>query len=237
MSDSPVSLITGASRGIGEAIAIKLATEGHALALCGRDEARLRALTLKIKEMGNNVEFYCVDVTDPFSVIQTVDVIQSEFGRIDNLVNNAGLGIFKKFTESSLNEFKNQMDVNMYGVYSFTRAVVDGMITRKEGSIINVVSMAGKDGFVSGTMYCATKHAVIGFSKSLMLELREYNIRVSSIRPGSTHTEMMADAPIRAINMNTILQPEDVAEVVSTVIKLPIEANVSELEIRPTNPK
>ena len=95
MSDSPVSLITGASRGIGEAIAIKLATEGHALALCGRDEARLRALTLKIKEMGNNVEFYCVDVTDPFSVIQTVDVIQSEFGRIDNLVNNAGLGIFK----------------------------------------------------------------------------------------------------------------------------------------------
>ena len=127
------------------------------MALCGRDEARLRALTLKIKEMGNNVEFYCVDVTDPFSVIQTVDVIQSEFGRIDNLVNNAGLGIFKKFTESSLNEFKNQMDVNMYGVYSFTRAVVDGMITRKEGSIINVVSMAGKDGFVSGTMYCATK--------------------------------------------------------------------------------
>lgn len=187
--------------------------------------------------MGNNVEFYCVDVTNAFSVIQKVDVINAQFGKIDNLINNAGIAIFKKFTDSSLNEFKKQMEVNVYGVFSFTRAVVDSMITRQHGSIINIASLAGKNGFEYGTMYSATKHAVIGFTKSLLIELRKYNIRVSAICPGSVQTEMIEDAPFRAVNMSTLLQPEDIAEIVAIALKLPIEANMTEVDIRATNPK
>lgn len=237
MQTNQVSLITGASRGIGEAIALKLAGEGHSLALCGRDETRLRNLTLKIKEMGNEVEFYCVDVTDAVSVIQTVDVIKSQFGKIDNLINNAGVGVFKKFVDTSLNELKKQMDVNLYGVYSFTRAVIEDMIARKSGMILNVSSMAGKNGFVYGTTYAATKHALMGFSRSLMLEVREHNVRVAVVCPGTVETDMVSDAPFKPMNNSTILQSEDIADVVATIIKLPPQAMVHEVEIRPTNPR
>ncbi|RMD49738.1 MAG: SDR family NAD(P)-dependent oxidoreductase, partial [Ignavibacteria bacterium] len=151
--------------------------------------------------------------------------------------NNAGVAVFKKFMDSSLEEFKMQMNTNVYGIYNFTKAVSTNMIENKKGTIINISSLAGKNGFVYGTMYAATKHAVMGFTRSLMLELREYNIRVVAVCPGSVMTDMISNAPVKPSNPDKILAPEDVASTVKSIIELPDRANISELEIRPTNPK
>jgi 3-oxoacyl-[acyl-carrier protein] reductase len=165
-----------------------------------------------------------------------VNHIIKTHGKVDHLINNAGMGILKKLVDSTLDEFKQQMDVNLYGVYNFTKAVLPNMIKNRSGSIINISSLAGKNAFVGGTMYGATKHGLMGFTKSLMLEVREYNIRVAAICPGSVDTSFN---PNRAVipEKKDILLSEDVAETVALVIKMPIRAMVSEIDIRPTNPK
>lgn len=232
-----VAIITGASRGIGEAIAKRLASEGMITALFGRDVSKLDSVKNSIIKSGGEAISFTGDVTDKEFVHNSVNDILNEFGKIDHLINNAGLAILKKFVDSDLDEFKQQMEVNVYGIYNFTKAVISGMIENKNGSVINISSLAGKNGFVHGSMYSATKHAVMGFSKSLMMEVRDYNIRVAAVCPGSVATEMIANTPIQPKDNLKVLQPEDVAEVVSTVIKLPVRALVSEIEIRPTNPK
>jgi short-subunit dehydrogenase len=138
--------------------------------------------------------------------------------------------------ESNLEDFKKQINVNLYGIYNFTKAVVDKMIERRRGSIINIASLAGKNSFVGGTMYSASKHAVLGFTRSLMLELREFNIRVAAVCPGSVATEFFG-GPGRHPNHDKILKAEDVADSVMAILKLPVSALLSEIDLRPTNPK
>jgi len=231
-----VVIVTGASRGIGKAITLRLFSEGYKVAAFGRDLAKLELLKAEIKD-SEKFKIFSGDVTDSEFVTSSVKQIEEEWGKVDHLINNAGLAIFRKFVDSDLESFKAQMDVNMYGVYNFSKAVVDGMISRNSGSIITISSLAGKNGFNYGTMYSATKHAVMGFSRSLMLELREYNIRVGTVCPGSVDTDMITGTPIEPGDASKILSSEDVAEVVSAMLKLPPRALVSELEIRPTNPK
>lgn len=231
-----VVLVTGAARGIGRAIAIKLYNDGYRIAAFSRNIELLQELAAGLNDP-DNFKIFAGDATDTQFVQNSVAEIENIWGGIDHLINNAGMAIFKKFVDSSLEDFKAQMDVNMYGVYNFTKAVVDGMIANKAGSIFTVSSLAGKNGFVHGTMYAATKHAVMGFSRSLMLELRDYNIRVGTICPGSVDTEMISNTPIEPKNIDKILTGEDVAEIISTMIKLPPRAMVSEIEVRPTNPK
>lgn len=128
------------------------------------------------------------------------------------------------------------MQTNMVGVFNFTKAVLNNMIENQSGAIINISSLAGKSGFVGGSTYAATKHAVMGFTRSLLLEIRKYNIKVCAVCPGSVSTDMIANSQLHSKNFSRILQPQDVAEVVNTVINLPIHATISEIEIRPTNP-
>ncbi len=136
----------------------------------------------------------------------------------------------------TLDDFKKQVDVNLYGVYNFSKAVLNGMIQNKSGAIINIASLAGKNSFPTGTMYSATKHAVLGFTRSLMLEVREYNIRVAAICPGSVNTEFFDNTHMTP-NTAKILQSDDVAETVLAILKLPVHALISEVDIRPRNPK
>ena len=213
MADRDVSLITGSSKGIGKAIALMLAKENHNVMLFGRDINALNEVQTQVKNLGVESEL-------------------KKYGKIDHLINNAGIGILKKLVDSTQDEFKRQIDVNLIGVYNFTKCVVDNMIERKSGSIINIASLAGKNSFVGGTMYSATKHALLGFTRSLMLELRGYNIRVAAVCPGSVSTEFNpAHDPKRKI-----LQADDVAETVSLILKLPPRALASEIDLRPTNP-
>lgn len=232
-----VSIVTGASKGIGRAIALKLAKEGHTLSLFGRNENELKSLSEEINKLGNESISFSGDVLDKYFVNKSVEETLQKFGQVDNLINNAGIGIFKKFIDSELEEFQRQVDTNVYGIYNFTKAVLQNMMDKKSGTIINIASLAGKNAFIGGTMYSATKHAVLGFTKSLMLEVREYNIKVSAVCPGSVATDFNSGAHKDPDRIGKILTPDDIADAVSLIINLPISANLSELDLRPTNPK
>lgn len=236
MGKRNLTIITGASRGIGKAIAIRLAKEGHDLMLFGRDKSALENVYEVVKKFEINTEIFLGDAADEVFVRNSVNLIISKYGTVHNLINNAGIGILKKFVDSNLNEFKKQIDVNLYGVYNFTKAVINHMIEKRDGAIINISSLAGKNGFIGGSMYGATKHALMGFTKSLFLEVREYNIRVAAICPGSVDTDFNPNRDYNPLK-DKILTPEDIAESVLTVLKLPARALISELDIRPTNPK
>jgi 3-oxoacyl-[acyl-carrier protein] reductase len=235
--DREVSLVTGAGRGIGKAIAIRLARENHNIVLISRTESELVKVKKEIESLGMESIYFVGDVADEKFAASTVGEVLNKYEKIDHLINNAGIGIIKKFTDSTLDEFKLQVNTNLYGVYNFSKAVLPGMIKRESGSIINISSLAGKNSFVGGTMYSATKHALLGLTKSLMLEVREFNIRVAAICPGSVDTNFGDGSHINPRSVSQILLPEDVAEVVVSVIKLPVRALASEIDLRPTNPK
>lgn len=237
MKERKVTVVTGASRGIGKSIALKLARENHNLAIFGRDESALIRISDEIKSFGVECDYFPGDVRDVDFVNSSIDSISKKYGRVDNIINNAGFGIFKKFVDSSLQEFKDQIDVNLFGVYNFSKALVPLLIKQQSGNIINISSLAGKNSFVGGTMYSSSKFALMGFSRSLMLELREFNIRVVLICPGSVDTEFFVESGHPAPNQDKVLRPEDIADTVSAVINLPTRAMISEVDIRPTNPK
>ncbi|OGU72157.1 MAG: hypothetical protein A2V93_08665 [Ignavibacteria bacterium RBG_16_34_14] len=236
MDDRELALVTGASRGIGKAIALALADEGMDVIIFGRDVKALEKVQSEIKSKNVRCEYFSGDVGDEKFVHMSFKKIIDVYGKIDYLVNNAGMGILKPLTEAKLDEFKEQMNANVYGVFNFSRAVIGDMIKRKKGSIINIVSLAGKNGFIGGTMYGATKHAVLGFTKSLMLEVREYNVRVATICPGSVATEFNSGHNQKK-EIERVLSPEDVAHAVLSIINLPVRAMMSEIDLRPTNPK
>jgi NADP-dependent 3-hydroxy acid dehydrogenase YdfG len=236
MDDKELAVVTGASRGIGKAIAFALADEGMDVIIFGRDVKALEKVQSGIKSKNVRCEYFSGDVGDEKFVHMSIKKIADVYGKIDHLVNNAGMGILKPLTEASLDEFKKQVNANMYGTFNFSRAVVEDMIKRKKGSIVNIVSLAGKNGFSGGTMYGATKHAVLGFTKSLMMEVREHNIRVAAICPGSVSTEF-GTGHNRQKDAAKVLASEDVAHAVLSIINLPVRALISEIDLRPTNPK
>ena len=139
-----VTIVTGASRGIGKGIALRLAKEGHELMLFGRDKTALEKVNKEVRALGVKTEMFLGDAVDPKFVNESVSEIIKTYGRVDHLINNAGMGILKKFVDSNLDEFKKQIDVNLYGVYNFTKAVIDNMIANRTGSIINISSLAGR---------------------------------------------------------------------------------------------
>jgi 3-oxoacyl-[acyl-carrier protein] reductase len=164
-----------------------------------------------------------------------VKAVVTELGPVDTLINNAGIAIIRPLTELSLEQWDATMATNLRSLFLVTRAVLPGMLERKSGIIVNVASLAGKNPLVGGTAYAASKHAVLGFSKSLMLEVRKDGVRVLAICPGSVNT-----APIRNIRSPSregeMLEPEDVAQAILDAVRMSARATVSEIDIRPANP-
>ncbi len=234
MNEREVCIVTGASRGIGKGIALKLADEKKDVMLFGRDIQALEQTQKLVKGKGVEAEYFAGDVGDEEFVNASVKEILNKFGRIDVLVNNAGLGIFKEVVDASLDEFKQQVNANLYGIFNFSKAVLNHMIERKSGAIINIASLAGKNVFAGGAMYSATKHAVRGFTGSLMQEVRKYDIKVAAVFPGSVETDFHSGGSPGSPKK---LMPGDVAETVSLIIKLPQRALASEIDIRPLNPR
>ena len=234
MKRRKVIVVTGATKGIGKAIVKKLASENYNVVLFGRDKNKLVKLKQRLKKMNSDSLLFSGDVSDEKFVKKSMSKVLKYYGKIDGVINNAGVAYFENFVDSNLQQFKTQIDTNVIGVYNFCKVAIPTMIKQKDGAIINIVSMSGKNGFVTGTMYVATKHAVMGFSKSLLLEVRKHNVKVITICPGSVETDMISNAPFRKDNVE-YLKPNDVAEVVLTALKMPRRALVSDLEIRPTN--
>lgn len=236
INDKDLTIVTGGSKGIGYGIARKLAQEGHNVIVFGRDVKDLEKAVNDLKELGAESEYFSGDVSDVEFVNSSIKNIEEKYGKIDHLINNAGLGVFKNLVDADLDDFKKQVNANLYGVFNFSKAVLPGMIKRKSGSVINISSLAGKNFFAGGSMYAATKHGLMGLSKSLMQEVREFNIRVAVVCPGSVDTNFHPEKHPKA-NTDKILHIEDVADTVAAILRLPVRALISEVEIRPNNPK
>jgi 3-oxoacyl-[acyl-carrier protein] reductase len=230
------ALVTGATEGIGRATALALGRAGYRIGVVARTGAKIRSLIEHLKEEGIEAAGAAADVGRPEPVASAVDTLCRALGEIQVLVNNAGVLIAKPFEELTLEDWDATMATNVRSLYLMTRAVLPSMRRRKEGTVVNVASLAGRSGFAGGTAYAASKHAVLGFSRSLMLETRKDNIRVIAICPGSVDTGMLHDQPMLKSDPRRILQPEDVADTIVHSITLPGRALVSELDIRPTNP-
>ena len=230
------ALITGATQGIGRATALALGRAGYRLGLCARTESNVEDLVNELAREGIEAAGAAADVGEPEQATRAVDELIRALGQIDVLVNNAGVLIAKPIEELTLEDWDVTMTTNVRSLYLMTRAVLPSMRRRKSGTIVNVSSLAGRNGFAGGTAYTASKHAVLGFSRSLMLETRKDNIRVIAICPGSVDTGMIRDQTMLKSDPHRILRPADVAETIVHTINLPERALVSELDIRPTNP-
>jgi len=237
MIDKPVVIVTGASQGIGRAIAIKFSREGYAVALTGRNEPNLDQ-TAKIIENDSSQPVYVVpaDLRRVDQIESIVAKTMNSWGRIDVLINNAGIMHLKPFLEISLDEYEEMMNVNVRAVFLLTQRVLPQMISQQSGSIVNVASLAGKNGFKTGTGYGATKFALRGFAASLMMEVREHGIRVITVFPGSVDTPLLNRSP-NSPRRDSMLQVEDVAHAVFSAVTVHPRAMISEIDIRPSNPK
>lgn len=230
------ALVTGATEGIGRAIAFSLGKAGYKVGVCARTRSKVDALLTDLATAGITAAGRACDVGDPAQVAALVAHVTDRLGAVDVLVNNAGIGVIKPFAELTLAEWDGVMATNLRSLYLVTSAVLPGMRERRRGDVVNISSLAGKRGFPGGTAYAASKHAVMGFSESLMLEVRKEGVRVVALCPGSVDTKLIHSQTLFERDPAKILQPEDIASAVLGVLQLPARATISELEIRPSSP-
>ena len=239
MLQNKIAVITGAGKGIGRATAELFLNEGAKVVLATRTKSDLDSFIEEHKDKKENIITVSGDVSEEKIINKIVTDTINEFGTIDILVNNAGFGIFNNMADSKVEDFDAVFNTNVRALYLLTRDFLPYMIKQKSGTIINIASIAGKQGFATGTIYCASKHAVMGLSRALMLEVRQYNIRVIAICPGSVATDFFrpeANTPLTS-SIPSVLHSMDIADSCLYAATLPPNAMVSEIEIRPTNPR
>jgi NAD(P)-dependent dehydrogenase (short-subunit alcohol dehydrogenase family) len=225
-----VALVTGGSRGIGRAIALRLASLGAAVAICGRDTAALQSSEAALRASAV-AAFSCIaDVTRAADAERLAAESQAALGPITILVNNAGIGLFGPAHERTEDEWDRVLDTNLKGVFLVSRAVVPTMIARRKGHILNISSLAGKNTFPNGGLYCASKWGLQGLSGCMAEDLREYGIRVSTVCPGSVATEF---SPTTGRDLSKLLQADDVAHVVEMLVTQGPQSFISEVQMRP----
>jgi 3-oxoacyl-[acyl-carrier protein] reductase len=224
-----VALVTGASRGIGRAIAARLARDGHEIVAAARDRAELETLSAEVAAAGGRCRPVVLDVADAGAVSAALATLD-----VDVLVNNAGIGMLKPFIDTTPEEWHRMIGVNVDALYHVTRAVLPGMIARKQGHVCTIGSIGGRSAFVGGTCYGATKAFVTSWSESLMLEVREHGVKVSVVMPGSVTTHFNGHEPSEDDAWK--LTPEDVAETVAHVIATPPHVLVHRAEVRTLRP-
>jgi 3-oxoacyl-[acyl-carrier protein] reductase len=227
-----VAVVTGAGRGIGAATARNLASLGASTVLCARNRSHLEATAHTIHQDGHSATALECDVTLLASVDALAREVETRFGRIDILVNNAGIGGFSApLHELTPKAWDEILDTNLRGVYYMIRAFAPSMIRAQRGHVINISSLAGKNPLPKGAAYAASKWGLNGLTVSVAEELRQHNIRVSVICPGSTHTDL---SPHAGKDPSRMLQPDDIAHVVAMLVTQAPQSFVSEVLLRPT---
>ena len=236
------ALITGATSGIGKAIAQRLAKEKFALILTGRRHERLEIIKEQIARRCNTkVYTLCFDVRDYSQVETAINSLPDEWKTIDVLINNAGLAAgFDPVHTASLNDWEEMIDTNIKGLLYVTRVISPGMVTRKSGHIINLGSIAGRMVYPNGAVYCATKHAVKALSEGMRMDFLPYNIRVTEVAPGAVETEFSlvrfkgdqerADQVYKGF---TPLVADDIAEAVYYAVAQPPQINIQDMLVMP----
>jgi NAD(P)-dependent dehydrogenase (short-subunit alcohol dehydrogenase family) len=223
-----VAIITGASRGIGLAIAKAYAAEGATLCLVATDTARLDEVKDSLGLSADQIMTVGVNVTDREACFRAVDAVIARFGRVDVLVNNAGVYRSKSFLEYSAQDFQDMLDVNLFGVLHFMQACLPGMQERKHGRIINMASTAGKWGSRNQSAYNVSKHAVVGITRCVALEASPYAVTVNAICPGFIQTDMV-EALKTQVAQTTGVSTEEMVKAALTRVPLGRVLNPSEI--------
>jgi 3-oxoacyl-[acyl-carrier protein] reductase len=226
-----VALVTGASRGIGFAIARRLGRLGAKVSLSARDAKRLEQAASELRIEGMSTFAVPADVSRASDVANLVEKTEQSLGPIEILVNNAGIGYFGPIHKADEATWDGVLDTNLKSVFLASKAVAPGMIERRSGHIINTASLAGKNAFAGGGIYCASKWGLLGLTECMAEDLRPYGIRVSAICPGSVATDF---SPHVGKDTTKMLQPEDIAHVVEMIVTQAPQSFVSEVLLRPT---
>jgi len=231
------AFITGGGRGLGKATALALAKEGVHIAISGRQEEPLQETVTALKALGVKATYVVIDVAQQAQVNAGIEQILQEFGHIDILINNAGIAAFGTVEDMDSRQWEAIIQTNVLGVYYTAKAVVPAMKQQGFGDIINIASTAGLKGSANSSAYSASKAAVIGFSESLMYEMRKENIRVTTLTPSTIATDMaMHDLKITDGNPERVLQAEDFAELIVDILKFNRRALIANASIFSTNP-
>lgn len=239
----PIALITGATAGIGEATAKKFAEEGYNLIITGRRKDRLAGLKAILEEDFNvSIMALCFDVRNKEEVMETLNNLPDKWKNVDVLVNNAGLAVGRSpIQEGDIDDWERMIDTNVKGLLYVTRTISLWMVERKKGHIINVASIAGKEVYADGNVYCATKHAVDALSRAMRLDLVQHGIKVSNIAPGLIETEFSLvrfkgdqDKADKVYEGYEPLRAEDIADVIWFMASRPAHVNIADVLIMPT---
>lgn len=225
-----VALVTGASRGIGRAIALRLGRMGASVSICSRKREDIEQTAANLQKAGIRALPFAADVTRAEDVESLVERTSAEFGEIEILVNNAGIGLFGSFYERGESDWDAVLDTNLKAVFLTSRAVAPRMIRSGSGHIINISSLASKSAFSGGALYCASKWGLMGLTACMAEDLRTHGIRVSVICPGSVNTEF---SPHSGRTLANLLQPEDVAHAVAALVTQSPQSFISEIDLRP----
>jgi 3-hydroxy acid dehydrogenase/malonic semialdehyde reductase len=238
-----IALITGATAGIGKATAQEFASKGYDLIITGRREDRLSALKQELTETYKvQVLDLCFDVREEQQVKQAIDSLPEPFKAIDVLVNNAGLAAgLAPIQDGEFGHWERMIDTNIKGLLYVTKHVANLMIPRKKGHIINIGSIAGKEVYANGNVYCATKHAVDALNKGMRIDLLPHHIKVSAVNPGMVETEFSVvrfdgdEERAKKVYENIApLKPEDIAETIYWMASRPSHVNINDILIMPT---
>lgn len=229
-----VAIVTGSTKGIGLAIAQRLAGAGASVVVSARTAGEVEAVAARLGERGTVVGIPC-DVSDPFQCAHLVEEAVRRLGRLDILVNNAGLGVFKPITEMSVEEWRVQVDVNLGGVFYCSKAALPHLAAHGDGWIINIGSLASRNSFAGGTGYNASKFGLLGMTEAMMLDVRHSGIRVSLVMPGSVNTWFGGREPQGERDWR--LEADDCALAVMHLLEYPAQAHVSRVEMRPSQPR
>jgi NAD(P)-dependent dehydrogenase (short-subunit alcohol dehydrogenase family) len=228
-----VAVITGGSKGIGKAIAMALAREGCDIVIASRREADLKLAEKELSSLGANVLAVKTDVRRVPDVENLAKKVERRFGGAQILVNNAGVGYFEEVLRMKEEDFRATLETNLFGTFYCTKAFLPYMLERKEGHVVNIASLAGKNSFARGSAYCASKHALIAFAECLMLEVRHHNVKVTTICPGTVQTDF---GDHNSKNKPWALTAEDVSKTVLDVLTSSSGSIVSQVDLRPLRP-
>ncbi len=237
---SKIALITGATSGIGEATARIFSDHGIDLIICGRREKRLKSLKAKLS-LKVKVHTLTFDVRDKDTVFQIIEDLPEDWKKIDILVNNAGNAHgFDPIHEGSIDDWESMIDINVKGLLYVSKAVLPGMVERRSGHVVNIGSIAGKEVYPNGNVYCASKYAVDAINTGMRLDLNQYGIKVSQINPGLVDTEFSEvrfkgdkQRSKSVYNGMTPLTGDDIADLILFVVTRPAHVNISDSIIFP----